>query len=76
MLYMEQDSLLPQRWLKVLFSTKTEKIKLLQFISEEFFLNINEENNTNKKVLFFWQLPPKKKDWKLVSILKFLVNSF
>lgn len=50
--HIEQDSLLPQRWLKVLVSTKKKKRKVLQSISKV-FLNINEKNNKNENVLIF-----------------------
>lgn len=51
-LHIEQDSLLPQRWLEVLFSTRNKKRKVLQSISK-IFLNINEKNNKNENVLIF-----------------------
>lgn len=35
--HIEQDSLLPQRWLNVLFSTKKKKRKVLQSVSKGFF---------------------------------------
>lgn len=51
--HIEPDSLLPQRWLKVLFSTKNKKRKVLQSISKIFILNINEKNNKSEIFLIF-----------------------